>query len=412
MCRWVVLISSDNISLSDVFVAPSNALIHQSRDASFHPGYGEMNNSALNADGFGVGWYHSNIATIPVNEIKAADGTMDMKTLTSTPAQSLIASPPPIDPQNFRAAAVFKDVFPAWNNMNLRELCMATSSNCIMAHIRAASTGTGVSLTNCHPFKAGRLLFCHNGRIFGYQNVKRRFLAELNDEAFLHLRGTTDSECFFGFILTQLAKDGLGSPLTQRTPFGAQRLVSALKRALCQMERLLKVCGMDDGYSTCNFSLTDGETMVVTRYCDKSPDIPPPSLYYAYGSTLQEELTTTESISPIFSSKATSEEEKKDGSSTTSDEDDMSNGSEQEEQDGFKESHILLQRRESKPGKILEEVDATTATFVVSSDPLTRGHCWHKMPRNSIMWCTQGFHPELRLLKPGSLESRERSWKK
>jgi uncharacterized membrane protein len=31
MCWWLILISSDNISFSDVFVAPSNALIHQSQ---------------------------------------------------------------------------------------------------------------------------------------------------------------------------------------------------------------------------------------------------------------------------------------------------------------------------------------------------------------------------------------------
>jgi hypothetical protein len=52
-----------------------------------------------------------------VNEIKATDGTMDTKTFTNTPAQSLIASPPPIDPNSFCTAAVFKDVFPAWNDM-------------------------------------------------------------------------------------------------------------------------------------------------------------------------------------------------------------------------------------------------------------------------------------------------------
>ena len=36
------------------------------------------------------------------------------------------------------------------------------------------------------------------------------------------------------------------------------------------------------GYSTFNFALTDGERVVVTRYCDKAPRIPPPSLYYAF----------------------------------------------------------------------------------------------------------------------------------
>jgi hypothetical protein len=39
---------------------------------------------------------------------------------------------------------------------------------------------------------------------------------------------------------------------------------------------------LKDSYSTFNFSVTDGETMVVTRFCDKDPNIPPPSLYFAF----------------------------------------------------------------------------------------------------------------------------------
>jgi Glutamine amidotransferase domain len=121
------------------------------------------------------------------------------------------------------SAAVFKDVFPAWNNMNLRELCMATSSNCIMAHVRAASKGTGISHQNCHPFKAGRLMFCHNGRVFEFFRFRRRFKELLSDEAYNSIMGTTDSEVIFALLLTYLAKDGHNegvSPFDQTKPFG------------------------------------------------------------------------------------------------------------------------------------------------------------------------------------------------
>jgi predicted glutamine amidotransferase len=121
------------------------------------------------------------------------------------------------------SAAVFKDVFPAWNNMNLRELCMATSSDCIMAHVRAASKGTGISHQNCHPFKAGRLLFCHNGRVFEFFRFKRRFRELLTDEAYNSIMGTTDSENLFALLLTYLARDGHNegvSPFDQTKPFG------------------------------------------------------------------------------------------------------------------------------------------------------------------------------------------------
>lgn len=407
MCRWVTLLSTDPVSLSDVVIAPSNSMVHQSRDATFHPGYGEVNNAPLNADGFGVGWYHRNEAKLPavVRPTAASDGTV------SKPAATVPTTPifvPAIDQSGNirRTAAVFKDTFPAWNNLNLRELCMATSSDCIMAHVRAASTGTGVSQNNCHPFKAGRLLFCHNGRIFGYQQIKRRFLAELSDEAFLHIRGTTDSEGVFGLILTILARDEFaeecGSPIHQTTPFGAHRLCTAIKKALAKISQILDAAKLDKrDYCTCNFALTDGETMVVTRYCDQSPEVPPPSLYFAFGSTLQGELTGEASEEALLNHSVSRgqldlEEEKKDTDTLSEGEDETASDS--ADDTDFETSKVLLHRRESKPGKILSQVDPETATFVVSSNPLTCSHTWHKIPKNSIMWCTRGKHPELRLL--------------
>ena len=56
MCRWITLISSRPVTSSDLVLTPSNSLIHQSRDASFHPGYDESNNAVMNGDGFGLGW--------------------------------------------------------------------------------------------------------------------------------------------------------------------------------------------------------------------------------------------------------------------------------------------------------------------------------------------------------------------
>ena len=190
----------------------------------------------------------------------------------------------------------FQGHFPSLeHNENLREICLATSSNCIMANVRAASKNTGISHPNCHPFKAGRLLFCHNGRIDQFASIRRRFLEQVTDEAFEKVRGTTDSECIFALFLTNLEEDDFveGSPYAQTKPFGAKRLVAALKRTLHQIENFLEESGLTEGYSTCNFSVTDGDTMVVTRFCDKNPDIPPPSLYFAFGTAkhLYHELT-------------------------------------------------------------------------------------------------------------------------
>ena len=133
MCRWISLLSTEEVSLSDVVLAPTNSLVQLARDASFLPGYTEMNNHITNGDGFGVGWYHTNASYVPKL----------MKSLT------------PEDIEGRVFAATFRDTQPAWNNQNLRELCMATRSNCIVAHVRAASPFSAVTIDNCHPFKTG-----------------------------------------------------------------------------------------------------------------------------------------------------------------------------------------------------------------------------------------------------------------
>lgn len=391
----------------------------------------------MNGDGFGIGWYHTNVAVYSDLNAISHDGTSNAPVPPSsmsapTSSSSLVsngssnhlnglshsrhAAPMPILPKRVvgldedgnpvASAAVFKDVFPAWNNTNLRELCMATSSDCIMAHVRAASKGTGVSHQNCHPFKAGRLLFCHNGRVFEFYRFRRRFKELLSDEAYNSIMGTTDSEIIFALLLTNLDKDGKGtcSPFEQTKPFGAKRLVAALKKTINQTQRMIEEFGPKHGYSTFNFALTDGESMVVTRFCDKGAEIPPPSLYFAFGDaqSLYKELTD-ENPKPLFSSKhSASSLDVRSGMDNKSDSSVHSEGNTDSgsvDSDGFDERAVFLHDYASRPGKIMEDVDPATAAFIVSSNPLTRTHTWHPMPRNSIMWCSRGSHPELSVLK-------------
>lgn len=338
-------------------------------DASYHPGSTEINNHVTNADGFGVGWYHNNTF-------------IDKSYATG-----------------INTAAVFKDTLPAWSNTNLREICAATRSNCIVAHVRAASKNTGVSQQNCHPFKAGRLLFCHNGRIADYIKVRRALTSQLTDEAFVNVRGTTDSEGIFALMLTFLSKDGASdeSPFTQTEPFGHKRLVAAVKKTMRAIESLMHEAGLTETYNTLNFSLTDGDTLVVTRFCNKNPNVPPPSLYFAFGNAqrLNDELISEDPI--LFASQQNS-------TST----DDL-NETDRSSHGGFDysgsdnmydEKAIDLEHHESRPGRLYSEVDPVTACFIVASTPLTRTHTWHHMHKNSIMWYTRGqSYPELRLLQ-------------
>jgi len=273
MCRWITVLAAEDMSLSDVVLAPPNSLVQLSKDASFHPGYTDENNHTTNGDGFGIGWYHSNIVTVP-----------RYPSLTNDE----------VDGHDNLYAAVFKDSVPAWNNMNLREICVATRSKCILAHVRDASRFAPVTQEKYHPFKCGRLLFCHNGRIHHFPKIRRAILARLTDEAFHFVKGTTDSECLFALILTFLEEDGKAKvpgmpPKEQDAPFGHARLVQAIKKTYKYVEKLIQDAILegkvqDYTFSTMNFALADGESLVVTRFCDRSPTVLPPSLYYAYGT--------------------------------------------------------------------------------------------------------------------------------
>lgn len=454
MCRWITVLSSDPMSLSDIVLAPCNSLIQLSKDASFHPGSSELNNHVTNGDGFGVGWYHSFNPYIPspqpikpttelvpptvisTTSLISSNGATNIK--NQSPTTTLVSGGDGDDDSTGKKikcnhanalprlnAAVFKDTQPAWNNANLRELCLAVQSHCVVAHVRAASVFAGISQQNCHPFKAGRLMFCHNGRIEQFDLVRRKFHALLSDEAFINIKGTTDSEVLFALLCSYLTEDSYVSPFHQSEPFGHDRLTTALKRVLRTIENLTENAGITKfGYCTCNFALTDGETMVVTRFCDKSPSIPPPSLYFAFGDStkLYDELTQEQIPDVIGGSGSVSTPPRPFNKLCSTVSDDSSqrtassagsvgsgnNGrttssgnlsSEGDSTDFFDENMIDVENWDSKPGTVYADIDLNRASFIVASCPLTRTHTWHAMPKNSIMWYTRGSLPELRILK-------------
>lgn len=378
MCRWITVLSADGMSLSDVILAPQNNLLQLARDASLHPGFSDENNHITNGDGFGIGWYHSNTVEVP---------------------QLPFLSRRDIEGYENMYAATFRDTAPAWNNQNLREICVATRSHCILAHVRAASSFASVTQENCHPFKAGRLLFCHNGRIGNFPKIRRALLARLTDDAFSRVRGTTDSEAIFALMLTFLQEDGRGAetPFKQQTPFGYSRLVLAIKKTLRYIGKLLQQANAEDNFSTLNFALTDGVSIVVTRFCDKAPIVMPPSLYFAYGHVehLVGEITSKDPEKFVNELKKDNDESGEESETNPAHE----SSDEREEEQTYDELPIHLLLRESLPGMVYQDVDPSKAAFVVASNPLTKTHTWNPMPRNSIMWCTRGKMPELRLLR-------------
>ena len=216
MCRFALYLGHE-ITLGSLVTEPESSIIHQ----SYHSHERE---EPLNGDGFGVAWY----------------------------------------PPGRGEPALFKDVSPAWNNMNLLHLAPVVSSSCILAHIRAASPGLPVTQLNCHPFTCGPYAFMHNGDVGGFKSWRRRLLEGLTDEGFASIQGSTDSEQVFAVAMDSLRRQDAEPATADTAP--RERMATALLEAIRRVEELRAAAGVEETSCTLNLVLTDGIEAVVTRY--------------------------------------------------------------------------------------------------------------------------------------------------
>ena len=163
MCRWLAY-SGSPLYLDELIFKPEHSLIDQSLSARRGP-------TTTNGDGFGIGWY----------------GSRD------TPG-------------------LYKDIQPAWNDANLRNLAEQIRSHMCVAHVRAATGGTPVQQSNCHPFRHGRWLFLHNGRIRDFSRIRRALDFAVRPDLYNCMEGSTDTEVMFHLALTfGLEDDPIGA---------------------------------------------------------------------------------------------------------------------------------------------------------------------------------------------------------
>lgn len=198
----------------------------------------------INGDGFGVGWYDS---------IE--------------------------DPELGQAPCIFTSVTPAWNNINLQRLSEKIKSPLVFGHVRASTAGA-LSETNCHPWRYGRLMWMHNGQISQFPKIKRRLLEALPDPLFLLPQGQTDSEYAFALYLSHL-KDPESLEV-----FSHQELKEAMLRTIQDINLWSREAGIKEP-SLLNFCITDGKSVVCTRYVSSKTD-EAASLYFSTGASFYE----------------------------------------------------------------------------------------------------------------------------
>lgn len=213
MCRWAAYIGTP-VFLEDVIIRPGHSLIAQSRHAT-------ESKTEINADGFGVAWYDER-----------------------------------------EEPGLYRDVYPAWSDPNLKSITRQVRSGLFLAHVRA-STGTATSRNNCHPFTVGRWSFMHNGQFGGYENFRRDAEMMISDTYFHHRRGATDSEALFLVALGEgMDEDPKG----------------ALERAVGRMEACARQKG-DTPYCRITAAFSDGARLYAVRYAS---DDQAPTLYHGW----------------------------------------------------------------------------------------------------------------------------------
>ena len=215
MCRLIGYLGS-NIQLNRLLEKPEHSLIVQ----SYQPR--EMTAGLLNADGFGIGWYHPERKALPYT---------------------------------------YKNVLPIWSDINVPQLSRYVESNCILSYVRSATPGLPVDLINCQPFTQENLLFIHNGYIDNFRNsLYRPIRGTLNDSTYQAISGTTDSEHIFALIIDQLQ--------THTHLSLKQSLANALGK-LTELAQTAQVC------FSANIVISDGKQLVASRYahCQANPTL-------------------------------------------------------------------------------------------------------------------------------------------
>jgi predicted glutamine amidotransferase len=229
------------IIIDKLLYQPKNSLVNQSINAK------ELE-EPLNGDGFGIGWYAREVNFEPVT---------------------------------------FVSVHPAWSNRNLRNLAPKIRTDCLIAHVRAASVGE-VSESNCHPFQYKNMLMMHNGGVENFSNIKRKIREPLSDELYNWIKGQTDSEHIFAYLLNDLFRN--------HKTLSPEAVIDAFENTFRALKKMMAENNIHEA-AYLNMVVTNGLFIVGTRYVT-DPKEEPLTLYHSEGSRYVVEDGVTQMMAP------------------------------------------------------------------------------------------------------------------
>jgi glutamine amidotransferase len=159
MCRHLAYLGPPRSLSSLLFEAP-HSLAQQSRTPKHQrPG-------AMNADGWGVGWWDRAVRP---------------------------------EPARYRTPA------PMWSDTSFRSVAELTRSGAIVAAARNASPGSALVVTGNAPFTAERWLFSLNGYVADFwEGVGEELRRTVTPHRLAPIAGTADTEVLFALVLDRL----------------------------------------------------------------------------------------------------------------------------------------------------------------------------------------------------------------
>ena len=143
---------------------------------------------------------------------------------------------------------IHKGTRPASHDARFRQRALRLHGETLVSHVRKRTVGA-TRTANSHPFARGRWVFAHNGTV-----EDRAWLADhVSTSRAAEIRGDTDSEIFFAFLLTRLDAAGLANgPASSAT----DQLLS----------RVVAECRGRERFGSLNFLLSDGASCYAHRF--------------------------------------------------------------------------------------------------------------------------------------------------
>ncbi|WP_442790159.1 ergothioneine biosynthesis protein EgtC [Nocardia sp. CDC153] len=145
----------------------------------------------INADGFGVAWWHHPDAASPDHGpgvIWHGGATPDIRaSAESAEADETDSAAGDLVVSRYRNAA------PIWTDPAVDEVLPQIRSTAVLAAIRSATVGMPVERAACAPFTHARWAFSHNGAIPDWRRVLTEVAAEFGSPSLLDAESLTDS---------------------------------------------------------------------------------------------------------------------------------------------------------------------------------------------------------------------------